>query len=103
MKYVKFTSKPGQWFKEGMEVYWCSCHLHSRRPTEEEYEKFKPDNAAMFAGVRVCEDNPYEIGNGYKVGDERWDGEWCPLDEFEIELVDEPKTLDDDEYLASLP
>ena len=91
MKYVKFISKPDEWFKEGAEVFYQDKKWLSRRMTIEEYEEIKNSSypAAVFVGIRVCEDNPNEMGNGFSVGEERIDGEWCNFEEFDIEYTDE--------------
>lgn len=90
-QFVKFVAKPDTWFKSGEEVLWEDSQYKCRRPTVAEFNNIKKDNAAVFVGIRVCEDSPNENGLGYKAGDERMDGEWCPLDEFEISIVDEDK------------
>jgi hypothetical protein len=94
MKYVKFISKPDEWFKEGTEAFYEDSKFKSRRMTVEEYERIlnEPFNpSACFVGIRVCEDNPNENGMGCVPGEERIDGEWCSFDEFEIEFTDEYK------------
>lgn len=91
MKYVKFVSKPDQWFKEGTEVFYEDGNFKSRRMTIEEYHLLlnsPPYPAAVFVGIRVCEDNPNER-NFSEVGEERIDGEFCNFDEFYIEFTDE--------------
>lgn len=87
MKYIKLTAKADTWFKFGTEVLWEDINYVKRRPTLEEWESIELDDAGYFFGIRVCEDNPCEIGLGYKPGDEREDVEWCSIDEFEIEIV----------------
>lgn len=91
MKYVKFISKPDNWFKEGSEAFFDS--EKSRRMTIEEYDAINNDvgytPASFFVGIRVCEDNPNERNMGCFIGEERIDGEWCPFDEFDISFTDE--------------
>lgn len=90
MKYVKFISKPDEWFKEGSEAFYQDENYLSRRMTVGEYEEIKNSSypSACFVGIRVCEDNPNER-NFSKPGEERIDGEWCNFNEFDIEIVDE--------------
>ena len=90
MKYVKFISK-GDWFKEGTEAFYEDSDWKSRRMTFEEYEEIKNSQwpSAVFVGIRVCEDNPNEMGNGFTAGEERIDGEFCNFDEFDVEMTDE--------------
>ena len=93
MKYVKFISKPNQWFKEGTEVFYEDVNGKSRRMTHDEYviaRNIPPFPAAVFVGIRVCEDNPNER-NFSSPDEERIDGEWCSFDEFDIEFTDEYK------------
>jgi hypothetical protein len=91
MKYVKFVTKPNQWFKAGTEVLFED----RRRMTLDEYQYIldSPYQAAGFVGIRVCEDNDNER-NFSEVGEERLDGEWCSFDEFDIEFVNEDITGD---------
>jgi len=92
MKYVKFISKPEEWFKEGTEAFYQDSKYKSRRMTVEEYQDIKNSvyPAACFVGIRVCEDNPNER-NFSEPGEERIDGEFCNFDEFDIEYTDEYK------------
>jgi len=94
MKYVKFISKPDEWFKEGTEVFYQDEKFKSRRMTVEEYNKSlelpRYHRGACFVGIRVCEDNPNER-NFSEPGEERIDGEFCNFDEFDIEFTDEYK------------
>ncbi len=91
MKYVKLTAKPDTWFKEGTEVYDYYSRENCRyRVTLEEWEScinFQGINAICVSGVRIAQTNKekeiFEEG-------ERWDGEYCSVDEFEVEIVDEP-------------
>jgi hypothetical protein len=92
LKYVKFISKPDQWFKEGTEALYEDNEYRVRRMTVGEYENELTDPSgclgAVFVGTRVCTDNPNE--NAFcSPGEERIDGEWCPFDEFEIVYTDE--------------
>ena len=91
MKYVKFISKPEEWFKEGTEAFYEDSKYKSRRMTVEEYEIIKNSSypSACFVGIRVCDDNPNENNMGCVPGEERIDGEWCNFDEFEIEFTEE--------------
>jgi hypothetical protein len=93
MKYVKFISKPNEWFKEGSEAFYQDDSFKSRRMTIEEYDRLletPPYPAAVFVGIRVCEDNPNER-NFSEPEEERIDGEFCCFTEFDIEFTDEYK------------
>ena len=92
MKFVKLTAKPDTWFKEGTEVYSYDCNPPNQlwRVSLDEWEScinFEGINAICVRGLRIPElKNELEIfGEG-----ERWDGEFCGCDEFEVEIVDEP-------------
>lgn len=92
MKYVKLIAKPDTWFKEGTEVYdYYSRENTHCRVTLKEWEEavsFQGINSLCVSGIRVSQ-LKYEIeifGEG-----ERWDGEFCTCDEFEVEIVDEPR------------
>jgi hypothetical protein len=37
----------------------------------------------------VCGDNVGEQNIGYAVGEERWDGEWCYIEEFDATIANE--------------
>lgn len=92
MKYVKLTAKPDTWFKEGTEVYDYNCKPPEQlfRVTLEEWEScvnFTGIKAICVRGLRITQlKNEIEIF----VEGERWDGEFCGCDEFEVEIVDEP-------------
>ena len=92
MKYVKLTTKPDTWFKEGTEVYDYNCNPPEQllRVTLEEWEScvnFTGIKARCVCGLRTPQlENEIDIfGEG-----ERWDGEFCSIDEFDVEIVDEP-------------
>ena len=92
MKYVKLTAKPDTWFKEGTEVYnyysTSDCRCRVTLDEWEEVMNFQKMQAICVAGIHIP-DAEYEIekfGTG-----ERWDGEFCSCDEFEVEIVDEPR------------
>lgn len=91
MTYIKLIAKPDTWYKPGSEVFWEDAVedaardvAHKRRLTLAEWEDLKrPENAGIgCVGIRVIE-NPAAEGGG-KIGEERWDGEWCVIDEFEV-------------------
>ncbi len=88
MQYVKLTARPDTWFKTGSEVYHDDG---DRRLTVAEWESALKDRGFWARGIRVCEDNPNERGNGWPPGFEREDGEWCSPDEFDVETVEEAK------------
>jgi hypothetical protein len=93
MKYVKLTAKPDTWFKEGTEVYDYDCDPPNTlfRITLEVWEShvnFQGIKAILARGIRKPQlQREIEIfGEG-----ERWDGEFCGIDEFEVEIVDDPR------------
>jgi hypothetical protein len=90
-KYVKLIAKPNTWFKEGTEVYDYDCNPPNNlyRITLEQWQTAIEDTGISVSGVRVCEDNVGEQSIGYAVGEERWDGEWCHVNEFEATIVNE--------------
>lgn len=94
MKYVKLIAKPDTWFKEGTEVYDYNCNPPEQllRVTLEEWEScvnFDGIKAICVCGIRVSQyDNEIKLFGGWD--GERWDGEFCGLDEFDVEIVDEP-------------
>lgn len=89
MKYVKLTAKPDTWFKEGTEVYDYNCRPPEQllRVTLEEWE-----SCVNFEGICVCGYRIPQLENEIDIFEEggRWDGEFCSVDEFEVEIVDEP-------------
>jgi len=92
MKYVKLTAKPDTWFKAGTEVYdYDSSPGHLTRVTVPEWERALKETGICVCGIRVCEDNDNENGMGCKPGEERWDGEWCHVDEFTAEIAEESR------------
>lgn len=98
MKYVKLTARPDTWYKEGSEVYhedFCLDYCYpGKRMTLAFWEdylkmgKSHHEDGMWGRGIRVCDDNPNENNMGCKPGEEREDGEWCMIDEFNIEVVD---------------
>jgi hypothetical protein len=70
--YVKFISKPNEWFDAGTEVFDGSFNTYDeplKRIPIEYYEK----NWVSWG---------YILGHGLRNGN--WDEEVCPLEEFEI-------------------
>ena len=94
MKYVKLTAKPGTWFKEGTEVYDYNCKPPEQllRVTLEEWESCVNFNG--IKGINVCGFRIPQFENEIDIFGEgeggRWDGEFCSVYEFEVEIVDEP-------------
>lgn len=89
IKLVKLTAKPDTWFKAGTEVFnYDFDYEDKKRITLEEWNQAIKDRGICVRGIRVCEDSPNENGMGYKAGDERTDGEWCSIDEFDVEILD---------------
>lgn len=95
MKYVKLTARHDTWFKEGTEVYDYDSNSDKMTRVTLDYwnQCNKPNDprnmdALCVSGIRITElGNEREIfGEG-----ERWDGEYCTCDEFDVEIVDEPR------------
>lgn len=87
-QYVKLTARPDTWFKAGAEVWHYDA---PRRLTLAEWNGWAWTKAVLVRGIRVCEDNDNENGMGCKPGEERVDGEYCSIDEFDLEIVEEDK------------
>lgn len=86
MKYVRLIARPDTWYKAGSEVFHEDYHPNLM-PLEV-WENCIQDDGILCYGIRVCEDNPNERGNGWPPGFERMDGEWCMIEEFEVEVID---------------
>lgn len=89
MKYVKLIAKPDTWFKTGTEVFHYDEH---RRVSLDEWNKWITPSPfiILVRGHRIC-DSEYEK----KLFDvERWDGESCGVDEFDMEIVDSDGSLE---------
>ena len=91
MKYVKLIAKKDTWFKEGTEVFHYDYDYNEkRRISLNEWEGCLDVGLVMVRGIRICEEGNGEVENlGYKVGEERIDGEACHPDEFDFEIVEE--------------
>lgn len=88
MKTVKLIAKANTWFKEGTEVY--DYDEYGKRLTLEEFEEWQKSGMILVRGIRTCEEGNGEVENlGYKVGEERIDGELCRLNEFDVEIIDD--------------
>lgn len=92
MKYVKLTAKHDTWFKEGTEVYSYDCRPPQqiwRVPLEvwKNCDSFTGIKSICVCGLRITQlKHEIEIfGEG-----ERWDGEACACDDFDVEIVNEP-------------
>lgn len=89
--YVRLTARPATWFKTGTEVFHYDCDPDSPvRLTSAQWGQALLDGSVGVRGIRVCEDDPDEGAMGCAPGEERWDGEWCTVDELEAEVVGEP-------------
>jgi hypothetical protein len=90
-KYVKLIAKHDTWFKEGTEVYdyYSNPPNNLYRITLEQWQTAIKEAGLFVRGVRVCGDNVGEQNIGYAVGEERWDGEWCYIEEFDATIVNE--------------
>lgn len=99
MKYIKLTAKPDTWYKAGSEVFWEGNPANgwtACRPTTEQWDMILIEGGFHGIGCRgiyVCDDSPRDQSIGRVPGEEIEDGEWCLLEEFNVEIVDEPKTL----------
>ncbi len=83
MKLVKLIAKPNTWFKEGTEVY--NYDEYGLRFTLDEYKKWEESGTILARGIRVCECPEAE---NRPLGGEYIDGEYCDIDEFEVELLE---------------
>jgi len=89
-KYI-FISKKGEWFKEDAECIIDGTLISYKHGSDIEIT-FKemilhPENiAGTFKGLRICETPKSENRN---LGEEYYDGEFCPLNEFIILKRDE--------------
>ena len=90
MKYVKLIAKPDTWFKAGTEAF--DDDEYGKRITLESYNKWLKSGSILVRGIRVCE-HDYELKLGYKLGEERIDGELCGIDEFDMTIVDDEKDI----------
>jgi hypothetical protein len=94
MKYVKLIAKPDTWFKAGTEVYHYDCdppHNLFRVSLSEWDEANTHSWGIDVRGIRINQEE-YEVKAGCgEIGEERWDGELCSIDEFESEIVEESK------------
>lgn len=88
-QYVKLIAKPDTWFKEGTEVYnYDADYDKKQRLTLEEWNEWVKAGICCVRGIRICELGNGEVENlGYKVGEERIDGECCGIDEFDVETI----------------
>lgn len=84
MQMIRLIAKPDTWFKEGSEVY--NYDEYGKRFTLLEYEEWKKSGMILARGIRVCDD-PLAESRGLKVGEEYIDGEYCSIDEFNIEIL----------------
>jgi len=91
-KYVKLIAKPDTWFKAGTEVFDDDPDEYGKRITLESYNKWLKSGSILARGIRVCEYD-YELALGYKMGEEREDGELCGIDEFDVEVVEEERLI----------
>ena len=91
-KYVKLIAKPDTWFKAGTEVF--DYDEFGKRITLEAYNKWLKSRSILVRGTRICQfSTELLIGSGYKLGEERIDGELCGIDEFDMTIVDDEKDI----------
>jgi hypothetical protein len=92
MKYVKLIAKPNTWFKAGTEVF--DYDEFGKRIKLEDYNIWLKSRTILVRGTRICQ-FPTEllIGSGYKMGEERIDGELCGINEFDMTIVDDEKDI----------
>ena len=91
-KYVKLIAKPDTWFKAGTEAFDDDPDEYGKRITLESYNKWLKSGSILVRGIRVCE-HDYELKLGYKLGEEREDGELCGINEFDMTIVDDEKDI----------
>lgn len=75
-QFVRLVSKPGMWYDDGTEVFdatVCDWGRKHRRITVQEFDQWKLPGHILALGLR----------NGF------WDEELCPLEEFDITIVEE--------------
>ena len=91
-KYVKLIAKPDTWFKAGTEAF--DYDEYGKRITLEAYNEWLKSRSILVRGTRICQ-FPTEllIGSGYKLGEERIDGELCGINEFDVEVVEEERLI----------
>ena len=91
-KYVKLIAKPDTWFKAGTEAF--DYDEYGKRITLEAYNEWLKSRSILVRGTRICQ-FPTEllIGSGYKLGEERIDGELCGINEFDMTIVDDEKDI----------
>jgi hypothetical protein len=91
-KYVKLIAKPDTWFKAGTEVF--DYDEYGKRITLEAYNEWLKSRSILVRGTRICQfSTELLIGSGYKLGEEREDGELCGIDEFDMTIVDDEKDI----------
>jgi hypothetical protein len=92
IKYVKLIAKPDTLFNAGTEVFDYNPDEYGKRITLEAYNEWLKSGSILVRGIRVCE-HDYELKLGYKLGEEREDGELCGIDEFNMTIVDDEKDI----------
>jgi len=80
MKYVKLVAKPDTWFKEGTEVYEYDSDYEQKKRITLDYWNDCVNSNALIKGICVR-------GIHNEDGEEMIDGEFCPLDEFDVEII----------------
>ena len=91
-KYVKLIAKPDTWFKAGTEAF--DYDEYGKRITLEAYNEWLKSRSILVRGTRICQfSTELLIGSGYKLGEERIDGELCGIDEFDMTIVDDEKDI----------
>jgi hypothetical protein len=79
-KKVKLIAKPNTWYKEGTEVF----NYEGEEFDYYEYLEGKLNGMLLCRGVRICE-HESEL---HEIGEEYIDGEYCPIEEFNVEVID---------------
>jgi hypothetical protein len=88
-KYVKLIARPNTWFEEGTEVYNYDCEEDNKiRLTIEEWKEWVKSGLVCASGYRISESIMSEMR---PVGARYWDGEACPIEEFDVEIVDKER------------
>ena len=91
-KYVKLIAKPDTWFKAGTEAF--DYDEYGKRITLEAYNEWLKSGTILVRGTRICQfSTELFIGSGYKMGEERIDGELCGINEFDMTIVDDEKDI----------
>lgn len=88
MKFVKLIAKKGTWFKEGTEVFDYNFSYNDKvRIFYKDWEEATKLGGICVRGIHVIEDEIDAKNRSSNIGDEVVDGEYCLIDEFEVEII----------------